>query len=106
VVEHARGGHRRPREGLVLLDRRAHVVAGHPVTERDVIEAGVGRGARDRLRGIEQLAREVAHPQRAQHRTRPLGRVATTAWHAGRDAAIRRRSEVSIGIPSSRAIAR
>ena len=73
------------------------------------VDAGVARGALDRVRLVEQLAAEVPHPQAAQQRARRSGafrRAATTARQAGTMADIRGRTAVSIGMPWSWAMRR
>ena len=103
VVEHARGGDRRARERLVLLDGGAHIVARHPerqrVAGRDRRPARRPRSSRARPAARRRSCAPAASAAARASCSGACSRAATTASQAGSEAAIRGRSEVSIGIP-------
>ena len=108
VVEHLCRGHRPTGEREVLAQLPLGLRLGHPAFQLYGVEPRFASGAAQGLFLVEQLAR-VAHPQAPEQRTHSVGFVAASrddGEQAGIVAAIRGRSEVSMGIPWSWAIRR
>ena len=78
MVEHLCRRHRPTGEREVLAQLPLGLRLGHPAFELHGVEPRFAGGAAQGLFLVEQLAREVAHPQAPEQRTHAVGFVATS----------------------------